>query len=54
MVAVDVEHWLVGIVLLQRAVRVAFAELLPHFAVAGADVVGDDVAEDVVGVEHLG
>ncbi len=54
MVDVHVEHWLVGIVLLQRAVRVAFTVFLPHFAVAGADVVGDDVAEDVVGVEHFG
>ena len=54
MVGINIEYWLVGIVLLQRAVGVAFTEFLPYLAVAGADVVGDDVAQDVVSVEHLG
>lgn len=46
-VEVDVEQELVV------AFRVALVEFLPDLAVGGADVVGDDVLENAVDVEHF-
>jgi hypothetical protein len=51
---VEVDIDVAGMMIVGWGIRVTFAEAMAHFAVGRADGVGDEVAEEEVGIVHFG